>query len=323
MQRLRPSGEDGAVAVLVGILTLVLFGMAALVIDVGAMYAERRQLQNGADAAALAIALECAKGRPCGPGINGGMALQYANSNANDGEANLEDVTPDVGLQVVSVGLSTLNDGATALPPVFGGLLRPDGYDGATIRANATARWGGPFRTSAVPLGIGRGEFDAMTDGGTRYATRPFPDEGTTIFFDTPDDGKARGFGWLPPTTDCDVTLQVDEPLLINPLPPPLPVGTGCTAGILQDFIDSGEPITVPIYRRVDGLSTDSSVDGFAAFVLTGYRLEGSRRRWTSRGQPPCGPDDACIRGHFVFITTDVGDFGGPPMGLTVVRLID
>jgi hypothetical protein len=321
MQRLRPSGEDGAVAVLVGILSLVLFGMAALVIDVGAMYAERRQLQNGADAAALAVALECAKGRPCGPGINGGLALQYANSNANDGEANLDNVTPDVGIQVVNVGLSTLNDGATALPPVFGELVTPDGYDGATIRADATARWGGPFRTRAVPLGIGRGEFDAMTDGGTRYATTPFPDEGTTIFFDTPDDGTARAFGWVRPATGCEVTLQVGELRDIDPLDSPLPLGTGCTAGMLDDFIDSGEPITVPIYSRAGGLSTDSVIDGFAAFVLTGYRLGGTGK-WKSPN-PPCGPSEACIQGHFVFITTDEGDFGGPAMGLTIVRLID
>ena len=41
---------------------VVLLGVGALVIDVGALYAERRQLQNGADAAALAVAADCAEG---------------------------------------------------------------------------------------------------------------------------------------------------------------------------------------------------------------------------------------------------------------------
>ena len=44
---------------------VVLIGVGALVIDSGALYAERRQLQNGADAAALAVAQDCADGH-CG-----------------------------------------------------------------------------------------------------------------------------------------------------------------------------------------------------------------------------------------------------------------
>ena len=39
---------------------MVLVGMAALVVDVGAVVEEKRQLQNGADAAALAVAQSCA-----------------------------------------------------------------------------------------------------------------------------------------------------------------------------------------------------------------------------------------------------------------------
>ncbi len=61
MRRLRLSaeGERGAVAILVAILLpLVFIGMAALTVDVGNISAERRQLQNGADAVALSAAME-------------------------------------------------------------------------------------------------------------------------------------------------------------------------------------------------------------------------------------------------------------------------
>lgn len=63
MRRMR--GDDGAVAVLVALLAVVLFGFGAFVIDLGALYSERRQLQKGADAGAFAVAQACAGG-DCG-----------------------------------------------------------------------------------------------------------------------------------------------------------------------------------------------------------------------------------------------------------------
>src|SRR5215213_11026244 len=48
--------ERGAVAVLTAVLAIVLFGIAALVVDLGVARDSRRQAQNTADAAALAAA---------------------------------------------------------------------------------------------------------------------------------------------------------------------------------------------------------------------------------------------------------------------------
>ena len=62
-ERLR--SERGATAVLVGILLVPLVGCLAIALDVGALYVERGQLQNGADAAALAVAQECAEDGKC------------------------------------------------------------------------------------------------------------------------------------------------------------------------------------------------------------------------------------------------------------------
>src|SRR5919197_5940638 len=50
--------EDGVVAPMVALLLLVLLGVCALVLDFGTLYANRRHLQNAADAAALAGAKE-------------------------------------------------------------------------------------------------------------------------------------------------------------------------------------------------------------------------------------------------------------------------
>src|ERR1039457_1222087 len=68
--RLLGRDERGAVGVLVAMMlgAGVLTGMGALVIDVGQLYQERAELQNGADAAALAVAESCATGT-CTPSI--------------------------------------------------------------------------------------------------------------------------------------------------------------------------------------------------------------------------------------------------------------
>lgn len=50
--------EDGAVVIIVALMMTVLMGFAALAIDIGFMYNQRRALQNAADAGALAGVLE-------------------------------------------------------------------------------------------------------------------------------------------------------------------------------------------------------------------------------------------------------------------------
>jgi uncharacterized membrane protein len=64
MRRLK-SSEEGTIAAVVAVMLLVLLGMAALVVDIGDGYWERRMLQNSADAAALAVAGDCVQG-DCG-----------------------------------------------------------------------------------------------------------------------------------------------------------------------------------------------------------------------------------------------------------------
>ena len=54
--------EEGAVAIVVAICLVVLMGAVALTLDVGGLLYRRREMVNGADAAALAAAVECARG---------------------------------------------------------------------------------------------------------------------------------------------------------------------------------------------------------------------------------------------------------------------
>ena len=78
--------EEGATAVIIGLLMVPLLGFGAIVIDVGLIYWETRQLQNGADAAALAVAQDCVDGvvGDCGPFQ--ATADAFTDFNANDGQ---------------------------------------------------------------------------------------------------------------------------------------------------------------------------------------------------------------------------------------------
>ena len=59
--------EDGAIAIIVAMLFFfgVMLALGALTVDVGNINADRRQLQNGADAVALAVAQQCATTGTC------------------------------------------------------------------------------------------------------------------------------------------------------------------------------------------------------------------------------------------------------------------
>src|SRR4051794_31068018 len=81
--------EEGATLVLVAVTLFSLMLMAALVVDVGALVQERRTLQNGADAAALAVAKDCVAGS-CSAYMT--TAGNYADANADDGASTAQNV---------------------------------------------------------------------------------------------------------------------------------------------------------------------------------------------------------------------------------------
>src|SRR5260221_14560547 len=81
LRRSRAENRSGQALVLVAIALVALIGFAALAIDVGHAYAQRRQLQNAADAAALAGARLV-----CGSGSDAAIWAEvqnYVNSNSN------------------------------------------------------------------------------------------------------------------------------------------------------------------------------------------------------------------------------------------------
>ena len=74
----RRTDETGAVAVLVAVLSLVLFGLAALVVDLGMARDTRRMAQNTADSAALAAGNVIYLTGPANPSAAIAAAKEYA-----------------------------------------------------------------------------------------------------------------------------------------------------------------------------------------------------------------------------------------------------
>jgi len=317
----RLNGEGGAVGVFTAITIVVLLGAVGMAIDTGALYWERRQLRNGADAAALAIAEDCALNlvscNPIGAGI---VAQQYADANASDGFAQVIDVDLDLSRKTVTVHLGTLTeDGGTIFEPFFAKVV---GFEGTTVHATATAQWGYPSELRGLlPLIISECEFPSGS---------PLPTAERVIYFhdgnnaepcnaqaghDTDADGVlAGGFGWLDTDAGCEKYMVADRWYGNDPGSSP---STGCSVPYVGSLI--GRSVPLPIFDDLVGVGTVGNyrIVGFALFHITGYHFGGQ-----FSVNPPCRGDERCISGQFTSGVVYEGDTGGDDHGFVIVQLI-
>jgi hypothetical protein len=217
--RRRRPGERGAVAVTVAILLAggVLLGFAALVVDVGQLYAEREELQSGADAAALAVAKACATQKAHDGCISGNRvndpdpdvydtAEIYARLNAGDGQADVVEVcgrdplhrlnacsgananltgclgpAPGGSQPYVEVRVRTKTAGGQfILPPTFAQTFG-GGSGGTSVGACARASWSTP-NLDPVSFALSLCEFRDATNG--TFTTPPrFRDQNEYVIF--------------------------------------------------------------------------------------------------------------------------------------------
>lgn len=249
MRRLicRRDQERGAVAVIVAVVvsTLVLTGVAALSVDAGNIYAERRVLQNGVDAASLALAQICAKDindPMCAKtsALNGylqGLAVANASIDqppsiyevcgggpAADKFGSCDDSAEDPETTVTGcLPLSTSPLPANVnwvqvkaryfVPSVFAGLKKGSIYKG-TVQACARAAWGpatsGP---STIPMTISKCEWDR------NYSPSTIPPPYSSTFL-TSQQAKAQ-----------QKTLYFHDTTGANPCPPHTPSGFDLPGG--------------------------------------------------------------------------------------------
>jgi Flp pilus assembly protein TadG len=324
MRRLRKrlSDERGATAVLVGILLVPLIGFAAISLDVGALYVERGQLQNGADSAALAIAQECAEDGVCNS--PSALAATFSDANANDAAAN--NLTPSFpNDHTVTVSTSTLeaSSGDSAINHPFAALI---GHDQTTVHATATAEWGSPRASTVVlPLALSLCEFEkaaAGAEGKLLLINYEMPKSPGCVH---PIPG---GFAWLDRISGgCASFINLDDGTAPSEAGNSYPGACDSTMAGLE-----GTTILVPIHN---GFSVEHGTDkaytlyGFAAFKITGWKFSGAGYPQVSidKDAPKCTGSCRGIQGYFVEYVSleNAGDYelGGPDLGASIVRLID
>jgi hypothetical protein len=316
MMRDHRAGDRGAVAIFVAIMVVaVLLPISAIVIDAGAIWAERRQQQNGADAGALAVAQTCVNG-PCDASTSAtSTAGSLANSNSNDNKSQVDlvcgtatglppcpaptgqrwDCPAATGsVPYVQVYTSVLtSDNKHVLPAWFGRIVLGSSFGGAAVKACARAAMGpASSLISTLPLTISLCEWDSYTADGTKFA--PPPSYGN------------------PPTypTSYDHVIYFHDTTGASPCPDgpagaDLPGGFGwlqtstgcntpstsggwyndstgrpppnsCTWQLMQQM--QGQVVNIPIFNNTNNLTGSNGqyhIAGYAAFFLAGYSIEG------------------------------------------------
>lgn len=285
-----PSRRDdrGAVAVLVALLFIAMVGFAAISVDVGALWWDRKQLQNGADAAALAIAQDCATNpATCYQAAANSTADMYGDANKSGGAVDV-----DVELFTGAVRVTTKSPRELWFAPVNNGPSQQQ------VNASAKASWSKqPDKLKTLPLAVSLCQFKWQNNA---LSGDPVP--GKTVIFklmtnsdasgllswknlpasvtdalpciDAPAHNEAGGgFGWLNIPVDSDCEAEISAGGIVNGSPGV--AKPSCDLGLKY-----GEIVEVPVF---DGAATVDSgnnakykIVGFAAIKLYGWNFTGS-----------------------------------------------
>jgi Flp pilus assembly protein TadG len=357
-RRLRLLGRDerGVVGVLVALLLgTVLVGLGALVIDVGQLYAERAQLQGGADAAATAVAKSCVLGT-CTNSSALSTALTYADENAKDGVAAVPAVCGSAALGTCPTSAGTMTDcpaapasgtnyvdvhtatatsgGGTVVAPVFAKALLGNGsYTGTQVLACSQAQWGGPSAANTVAFAISACDWDAATSLGAVFASPPpavppasydrvlqvHGSAGAGCSTEPSGSDAPGNFGWTNDAGGCTIAIS-GSTFGGNP-------GASASSACKTELATaqaSRSVVYLAIYTKITGTGAGSvyTLKGFAAFVVTGYSLPGASASDWLNSTNNCSGSNKCINGYFTQgIIPYNGSLGGPYLGAAVIRI--
>lgn len=276
--------ERGATAILVALLMVGLVGFAAIAVDIGAAWADKKQLQNGADASALAIAQQCAVGAcPASPDV---VADSWAKKNKVGSTATAygDVVRFETGL----VRTRAYEDLTHWFAPVIG-------IEQSRIVAEAQAEWGTPRTAGGIPLAFNFCTWEALTGGepeseadakelqialletGNQSGAPP-----TSCLAEHPNFFVTGGFNWLDTGgTVCSAEMNADSYWQAGSDPGGAPPN-GCKNETQLAVLRTGEPILVPIFDAFTGTGQNAQyhIKSFASFIVTAYDFKASGRQW-------------------------------------------
>lgn len=322
--------ERGAAGVLVAVMMLVLIGAGSIAVDVGQIYAERAQLQNAADAGAMAAAQQCHNAGGCTVAEATAWARELSGPNSNDGASNIASVTLAPGRVTVITSTRNGTSGAGFLTQLFSSALNTAPV---TVGARATAAMELPDGARGFPLAMSDCVYDlgdAEVGSVQLIRYKPGRDECTS----TSGHVIPGGFGWLDQTDPCQATTNGSGNVGSDTgadFPNRPPGGPACIAILTtwRDTINGGGTVeaTFPVYDDAGGTGAGGwlHIRGYATFRMLGWKFAGA-------GDPQvfnaadCTGSCRGIIGQFVRFET-IDSAGGTPgdgadLGTAEIRLI-
>ena len=319
---------------------VALLGLSAIAIDAGVLYAERAQLQSGADAGALGVAQNCAStptSADCSP--SSPLAADLANQNSLDGLSNIQSVAfstpPNTGGKVtVTTGAQESGGEANRVSFFVADVI---GIPTARVGATASAAWGSPVAgPAAFPIAVSicqvRDQSGVMQllqlHGNNANPDCNYGPSGQAV---------EGGFGGLAEDSPCSAlidTTTLESGSDVGNNPP-----SNC-----QDLLNSwaldlsaGRKVTVllPVFNQVTGTGSGAiyGIKTFAAFEVAGWKLGTPGLPYTFRNRAPDVPvalecREPCrgIIGTFVeYVSLDTSFTMGAldPDGVTIIGMTD
>ncbi|WP_104179285.1 pilus assembly protein TadG-related protein [Arthrobacter sp. B0490] len=276
------SHEEGAVSVLVALLMVVLLGFAALAIDIGMIASERAQLQNGADAAAYAVAQKCAA-NPADSlcETNSSLASSLANQNALDQKSNIKQIVLDKPGRKVSVTAGALQTGGTPnrLSLLFANVL---GISSSEVTATSSAIWGSPTKgTAPFPLAFSICQVQGQVGGSLQLLQAHGDNANPDCNYGPSGAVVPGGFGWLTQSSgQCGAFVDIAVQLGGGDTGSDGPSNCDTILNGWAADIDAGRPVTVllPVFDRVTGTGagTQYHLVYFAAYDVKGWAFSGN-----------------------------------------------
>lgn len=336
--RLQREAERGATGIIVALVLVALFGFVSIGVDIAAVWLDRKQAQNGADAAALAIAQTCADDSTSAACRNYTSADTGLGSPTDYALKNRVGTQSFSGAAVVDVGNARVTATVTTTTNHwFAPLI---GINSTNVSARAVAIWGAPSKGSTLPLAISNCWFfyqTGSTEGdppptGTHFViplkskSHSTADGDVTCGTQAAHNEAAGGFGWLQQTSSCLAEIDLTNPWVGSD---PGSSARDCSALEIQ----VGDTVLMPIFDQWTGSGNNVRyhIKSFAAFTITDYCFGPGMAQNT--GWPSCkdlplmnadrGPN---ISGTFVRFV-EIGELletsgGGVNMGAKVVRLV-
>ncbi|WP_426225611.1 pilus assembly protein TadG-related protein [Pseudarthrobacter sp. DSP2-3-2b1] len=327
-------GERGAVSVIVAFMLVALLGFGAIAVDVGMMYAERAQLRNGADAAALAVAQRCAvSAADPNCSATSPLAAGLANGNATDGLSNLKSVALSTGDRTVKVtaGAQEAGHSPNEVSLFFARAL---GINSAEVNAPAFVQWGSPEKGPApFPITVSVCQVRNKTDimqllqlhGKNANPDCHYGPSGAAV---------EGGFGELKQDSgQCGAIVNIATSTAGGDTGNNAPPNCQATLNSWAADINAGKDVIIllPIFNTVTGTGTNAvfGLTTFAAFNVEGWKVGNTGLPYTFRNRAPDVPaafecKEPCrgIIGTFVeYVSLANGFKLGPinPDGATVV----